>query len=368
VRDRSCGDHPLIGILISGQVAQALVHHPEAKVRKSVRGIDGQEFVSIANKQPDTDEKSRPLHSEPIGLRKSTSGWDIDNERCVIRIETESLRRCIVDRIYRKFKVIHNRKICIRNARNELYPHFLKAMKSLGLTSIDQIELNSPIRNHVGDGMDAMMRVAGDDWSLTKNKSSGILRHSSGSLASLPSLPDDCSEGEHNRPCSNPFWPCYEFVPPLRLIFAGLFIVASGLIVGYGRGWNVRLLCATLALSCILLSGWLMLLGHRWYCESKGSKQNYSSQHGGQSVAQSNVKVFFDGIAPVLRTSDTTEDWVSSASFRSAQIGADRIMVAVISAYFDESGGSASLSPLTCSALQRVGALCKKQAIETQRL
>jgi hypothetical protein len=112
-------------------------------------------------------------------------------------------------------------------------------------------------------------------------------------FSSFLGLPDDCSEGEHDRPCSDSFRPCYEFVPPLRLIFAGLFIVASGLIVGYGRGWNIRLLCVTLALSCILLSGLLLLSGHRWYCEGKDSEQNQISQHRGEkTLAQSNVKVY----------------------------------------------------------------------------
>jgi hypothetical protein len=59
-------------------------------------------------------------------------------------------------------------------------------------------------------------------------------------------------------------------------MFSGLLIVASGLIVGYGRGWNIRLLCVTLTLSCILLSGWLLLSGHRWYCEGKDSEQNHT--------------------------------------------------------------------------------------------
>jgi hypothetical protein len=215
-----------------------------------------------------------------------------------------------VDRIFCKFKAIHNRKICIRSAGNKLNPHFLKAVKGLGLTSIDQIEPHSPIRNHVDNRMDILMRVAGDDWSLAKNESSGILRHSYGSRTSLPSLPDDCSEGEHNCPCSDSFRPCYEFVPPLRLILVGLLVVASGLIVGYGRGRNIRLLCVTLALSCILPSGWLLLLGNRWYCESKGSEQNQISQHRDEeTLAQTEITNNFDCVALTLRPSGA---WVGS--------------------------------------------------------
>jgi hypothetical protein len=69
--------------------------------------------------------------------------------------------------------------------------------------------------------------------------------------ASLPSLPDDCTEGEHDSQCRDPFRPCEEFVPPLRVLGCALFIVISGLIVGYGRyRWRGRLTCVLLALTC----------------------------------------------------------------------------------------------------------------------
>jgi len=200
------------------------------------------------------------------------------------------MRWCRADRIFSKFKAVHNRKICIRSARNKLNPHFLKAVKSLGLTSIDQIEPHPPIGNHVGNRMDTLMRVAGDDWSLAKNESSSILCHGFGSFTRLPSLPNYCSEGEHDRPCSDSFWPCYESAPPLRPILVGLLIVASRLIVGYGWGWNIHLLCVTLVFPCILLSDWLLLLGHRWHCEGKDSDQNYISQYrDGKTLAQSRI-------------------------------------------------------------------------------
>jgi hypothetical protein len=58
----------------------------------------------------------------------------------------------------------------------------------------------------------------------------------------------------------------------------------------------------------------------------------------------------FDCVGADLRPSYPVGDWVSYASFYSDPIGADRIMVALISVYFDESGGTSDISPLTCSA------------------
>jgi hypothetical protein len=89
-----------------------------------------------------------------------------------------------------------------------------------------------------------------------------------GSSTSFNGLPDDRAEGENKCDCSNAFGPCYEFVPPVRLIFALICLGASVAINAYGRGW-IRILC----LPPILCSGWLILDGHRYWC--KGEDGNY---------------------------------------------------------------------------------------------
>jgi hypothetical protein len=86
--------------------------------------------------------------------------------------------------------------------------------------------------------------------------------------ASFNSLPKNCSESEQKRPCSNSFGPCYEFVPPLRLILAVVCLSCAVAINGYGRDW-IRLLCFL----PILCAGWLILDGHRYWC--KGEDGNY---------------------------------------------------------------------------------------------
>lgn len=108
-------------------------------------------------------------------------------------------------------------------------------------------------------------------------------------LACLVALPNNCTQGEHDQPCRNAFWPCYEFVPPVRLGFAGLFIVVGGLIVGYGAGWRVRTFCIAFALLCSLCAAWLVLNGHRWYCESQGSYKSELFQHRGENVSQKHL-------------------------------------------------------------------------------
>jgi hypothetical protein len=99
--------------------------------------------------------------------------------------------------------------------------------------------------------------------------------------ARLDGLPDNCAAGEHDSQCGDPFRPCYEFVPPLRLLFSVLLIVGGGLIVGYGRyGWRVRLVCGLLALACGILATYLILFGHRYYCNANKNEHRQSFEHG----------------------------------------------------------------------------------------
>jgi hypothetical protein len=86
--------------------------------------------------------------------------------------------------------------------------------------------------------------------------------------AGFNSLPDDCAESEQDRPRRYPLRPCYEFVPPWRLIAAIGCLGCAVAINGYGRGW-IRLLCAFF----ILCAGWLIMDGHRYWC--KGEDGNY---------------------------------------------------------------------------------------------
>jgi IS1 family transposase len=99
---------------------------------------------------------------------------------------------------------------------------------------------------------------------------------------SLDSLPNDRGQGEYQCPRSNSFGPCYEFVPPLRLIVAALCLICAVAINGYGRGW-ARLLCIPLALG----SGWMILCGHKYWCEGDHREYEYEPCfHGGNIVTQ----------------------------------------------------------------------------------
>src|SRR5271166_1197125 len=101
------------------------------------------------------------------------------------------------------------------------------------------------------------------NWALALHKCLRIFDRRLGSSAGFDSLPDDCSEGEHNRPCRYAFRPCYEFVPPARLFFVLLLIVGAALVCGYGEAGWIRLLSAPLVVS----AGCLLLAGHRYWCE-----------------------------------------------------------------------------------------------------
>ena len=104
--------------------------------------------------------------------------------------------------------------------------------------------------------------------------------------AGFDSLPNNCAEGENDRPCDDSFRPCYEFVPPLRLVFAFLLIIGAALVCGYGAGWQ-RLACFPLAFA----SGCLLLAGHRYWCKGEGN--NYSDlPHGAISVTHKYLTIY----------------------------------------------------------------------------
>jgi IS1 family transposase len=95
-------------------------------------------------------------------------------------------------------------------------------------------------------------------------------------------LPHDCTQGEDQRPRSNTFGPCYEFVPPLRLILAIGCLAGAVAINGYGHGW-IRLLCLLPA----FCTGLLILGGHKYWCQDNNREYEYDPNvHSGTIVPQ----------------------------------------------------------------------------------
>jgi hypothetical protein len=76
------------------------------------------------------------------------------------------------------------------------------------------------------------------------------------------------NESDDERPSRPTVWPCYEFVPAGRSIGTAIALLGGvGLIVyGYGRE---RRAVALLGIFLGLLAGFLVLGGHRNYCEDK---------------------------------------------------------------------------------------------------
>jgi len=98
----------------------------------------------------------------------------------------------------------------------------------------------------------------------------------------LDSLPANYSQSEDQRPRRDALGPCYEFVPPLRLILAVLFLSCAVAINGYGRGW-IRLLC----LLPLAGTGWLVLGGHKYWCGGDNREYEHDPQlHSGKIVTQ----------------------------------------------------------------------------------
>jgi IS1 family transposase len=101
-----------------------------------------------------------------------------------------------------------------------------------------------------------------------------------GRLSSFTGLPNNRPKGEEQPPRRNTFGPCYEFVPPLRFLFALLCLISAVAINGYGHGL-IRFLC----ISCILCCGWLILGGHRYWCQDEDGKYRERS-HTDKIVTQ----------------------------------------------------------------------------------
>jgi hypothetical protein len=187
----------------------------------------------------------------------------------------------------RECSPIDNREMLVDKSRGEA--DFYTSEHDEVITGIEQCKAHFQIRLFSFPNVITLPISQQQPLLVCRLLDENAITRSSGSFASLPSLPDDCSEGEHDSPCGNPFRPSYEFVPPLRLVGCALLVIASGLIVGYGRGWRIRLVCVTLALVCSLLATWLVLCGHRWYCEGQEHGGYRESVHRSiETVAQVN--------------------------------------------------------------------------------
>ena len=96
----------------------------------------------------------------------------------------------------------------------------------------------------------------------------------SGSPPGFARLPNDSSQREHKRPCSDTLRPCYEFVPPLRVILAAFCLCCAVAINAYGCRW-IRLLC----ILPLLCTGWLILGGHKYWCQDDGREYDHDPRH-----------------------------------------------------------------------------------------
>jgi hypothetical protein len=62
-----------------------------------------------------------------------------------------------------------------------------------------------------------------------------------GGSSSHTSLPNNCAEGQHDRPSGDSLWPCCEFVPPWQVVVAAIRFVSAGALLC----WAERPLSAT---------------------------------------------------------------------------------------------------------------------------
>src|ERR1700688_820927 len=81
------------------------------------------------------------------------------------------------------------------------------------------------------------------------------------------------------RPCRNPLRPCYEFVPRLRLILAITCLACTVAINSYGHRW-IRLLC----IFPFLCTGWLILCGHKYWCQDDNREYEYDPRFHAESL------------------------------------------------------------------------------------
>lgn len=128
----------------------------------------------------------------------------------------------------------------------------------------------------------AFLYPRAEPWALSANEGIRTFLGCIYRSANFNSLPNNCPECGDQRPCSNTFRPCYEILPPLRLILAFLCLCTAVAINAYGRGW-IRLLF----ILPFLATGWLILGGHKWYCQDDNRKyETDPNAHSGAIVLQ----------------------------------------------------------------------------------
>jgi hypothetical protein len=103
----------------------------------------------------------------------------------------------------------------------------------------------------------------------------GASAHLLRSQTHFHALPDDSLKSENHRPCGYSSLPCYEYVPPSRIILALLSVILGGVILAWrwlGR-WRF-----VLGLEFGLFAGWLILTDHNCYHPDQGGveRQKYS--------------------------------------------------------------------------------------------
>ncbi len=266
----------LVGVLVLGEMAHAIKGHPESEVGEAL----GIECIAKGKAEAHIHEQSGPLYRDLIRIRQVSPGRDIYDYGGMAGVERKSIFGYEVGGRLAECEVPIKGESVSNFMGYEFYPAFMGTVKGSSRTMIRQGEPNS--WNIVRQVLKRVtMCVASDHRSLALNKCLCISTCRLSGFAGFYGLPNDCAKGEQYRPCGYSFRPCYEFVPPLRLISAALLIVCAAVVCGYGTG-RARLLCFPLA----FCSGCLLLSGHRYWCGDDDSENSYPDQHNEESVTQ----------------------------------------------------------------------------------
>lgn len=114
--------------------------------------------------------------------------------------------------------------------------------------------------------------VHNNPWAFGVNHGSSAQQGRSGSLTGFPSLPGDCAQGEHDRPCSDPFRPSKEFVPPWQVVLSASSFFFAGYLLFRRNKESGAIFCAV---SFILFGGTMLLVGHERYPDYQGNYPRY---------------------------------------------------------------------------------------------
>jgi hypothetical protein len=95
----------------------------------------------------------------------------------------------------------------------------------------------------------------------------GLTFRGVGCFARLATLPSNDNPSSYNGPCSDSFGPCYEYVPPWRVILCACAILYAGFLLFRRRGESGAVF---LAMALIFFDRAMLLVGHESY-----SAENY---------------------------------------------------------------------------------------------